>query len=169
MRKLFTHKKPNKMKQEIMNRVRFAMLLLMVSAIALKSFAEEEILWQGPDGKGDKIEALRIAFISQRLNLTPDEAQKFWPIYNQYTADLKKLRDNFGIGPGKPQLTAEQSLDFEQKKLDLKKSYKTKFEVVLGKEKVNTLYALEEEFKQKLKEMRDERGQHKGQGPQPNR
>ncbi len=117
------------------------------------------------DSKGDKIEALRIAFISQRLNLTPEEAQKFWPVYNQYHNDLKTLRDNFGMGPGKPSLTAEQSLDFEQKKLDLKKKYKAQFEAVIGKEKVNILYNLEEEFRQKLKELREERQERKGQGP----
>ncbi len=122
-----------------------------------------------PDGggKGDKIESLRIAFISQRLNLTPEEAQKFWPVYNQYHTDIKSLRNNFGMGPGKPQLTADQSIDFDQKKLDLRKKYKAQFEAVLGKEKVNILYNLEEEFKQKLKELRDERQQKRGQGPPP--
>ncbi len=150
------------MKSVMMRAVRSA-LMLVIGLVTVNSFA------QGPggSGKGDKIEALRVAFISQRLNLTPEEAQKFWPIYNQYVADMKKLRDNFGMGPDKPKLTAEQSLDFEQKKLDLKKSYKAKFETVIGKEKVNTLYALEEEFKQKLKEMREERQQQKGQGPPP--
>lgn len=150
------------MKRVMMNGARLA-LMLTITLITTNGFA------QGPGGggQGDKIEALRIAFISQRLNLTPEEAQKFWPVYNQYVADMKKLRDNFGMGPDKPKLTAEQSLDFEQKKLDLKKSYKAKFEAAIGKEKVNTLYALEEEFKQKLKEMREERQQSKGQGPPP--
>src|SRR3954471_13243532 len=108
----------------------------------------------GQPQQGEKIEALRIAFISQRLNLTPEEAQKFWPVYNQMHAEMKTLRNNFGMGPGKPQLTAEQSLDFEQKKLDLKKKYKAQFEAVLGKEKLNTFYSLEEEFRKKLQDLR---------------
>jgi len=105
------------------------------------------------EGRGDRIESLRIAFISQSLSLTP--------VYNQFHNDLKSLRNNFGMGPGKPQLTAEQSLDFEQKKLDLKKKYKAQFETVLGKEKLNTLYSLEEEFKKKLQELREERQQNR--------
>jgi hypothetical protein len=120
---------------------------------------------QAPAGKGERIEALRIAFISQRLNLTPEEAERFWPIYNQYHSELKTLRNNFGMGPGKPQLTAEQSLDFEQKKLDLKKKYKAQFEGALGKEKLNTLYNLEEEFRKKLQELREERQQNRGNTP----
>lgn len=131
--------------------------------VALLSMAQPP---QGGD-KREKIEALRIAFISERLNLTPEEAQKFWPVYNQYQTDLKSLRDNFGMGPGKPQLTADQALDFDQKKLDLKKKYKAQFETVIGKEKVNTLYNLEEEFRRKLQEMREQRKQNQvdGQGP----
>jgi hypothetical protein len=120
---------------------------------------------QAPAGKGERVEALRIAFISQRLNLTPEEAERFWPVYNQYHSELKTLRNNFGMGPGKPQLTAEQSLDFEQKKLDLKKKYKAQFEGALGKEKLNTLYNLEEEFRKKLQELREERQQNRGTTP----
>jgi len=122
----------------------------------------------GDGNKADKIEALRIAFISQQLNLTPQEAQTFWPVYNQYRGDLETLRKNFKQGPEAP-LTAEQQLDFEQKKLDLKKKYKGQFEAALGKTKVNQLYNLENEFHQKLKELKEQRQQMKGngQGPPP--
>src|SRR4029077_4442534 len=113
--------------------------------------------------KEDKIEALRIAWISQQLNLTPEEAQKFWPVYNAYRNDLQTLRKNFK--PGEGQLTAEEQLDFEQKKLDLKKKYKTEFEGALGKGKLNQLYGLEEKFHQKLKELREERQQMRGNNP----
>ena len=34
--------------------------------------------------KREQIQAQKIAFISTQLELTPDEAQKFWPIYNRY-------------------------------------------------------------------------------------
>lgn len=119
-----------------------------------------------PGGEG-KIESLRIAFISERLNLTPEEAQKFWPVYNQYMAEFKTLRDAAGFGPGKGEPTADQALEFEQKKLDLKKKYKTQFEAVIGKEKVGTLYHLEEEFRQKLRELHDQRQRENGGRPGP--
>jgi hypothetical protein len=31
--------------------------------------------------------------VAANLNLTPDEATKFWPVYDQYTADLVKIND----------------------------------------------------------------------------
>lgn len=108
--------------------------------------------------QGDRIEALRIAYISQQLNLTPEEAQKFWPVYNGYRADLESMRKNFG---GKD-LTAEQQLDFEQKKLDLKKKFKPQFESALGTQKLNQLYNLEHKFQERLKEIREQRMQQRG-------
>lgn len=124
----------------------------------------------GNDSKGDRIEALRIAFISQQLNLTPQEAQNFWPVYNQYRGDLETLRKNFKHSPETP-LTAEQQIDLEQKRLDLKKKYKNQFEGALGKTKINQLYNLENQFHQKLKELKEQRQQMRGnqQGPPPPR
>lgn len=104
----------------------------------------------------DKVEALRIAFITEKLSLTPDQAQKFWPIYNQLNDEMKKLRQQYKPAP-ETQLTADQTLEFDQKKLDVKKKYKAQFETVLGKDKVNTLYGLEEEFRRKMKDMHEQR------------
>ena len=41
---------------------------------------------------GEPSEALKIAYITNRLNLSPEEAQKFWPIYNNYSVELKVAR-----------------------------------------------------------------------------
>ena len=110
--------------------------------------------------KGDRVEALRVAFIAEQLNITPAEAQKFWPIYNQYRNDIETLRKNFRLQPDQ-ELTADQQIDMAQKKLDLKKKYKIQFENSLGKEKVDRLYNLENEFNQKVKATRDQRQQQK--------
>ncbi|AEL28056.1 Spy/CpxP family protein refolding chaperone [Cyclobacterium marinum] len=32
----------------------------------------------------EKLEAARVAFITNRLSLSPDQAAKFWPLYNEY-------------------------------------------------------------------------------------
>ncbi len=42
--------------------------------------------------KKEKIEALKIAFITQKLDLTSKEAQQFWPIYNESQEKIQKLR-----------------------------------------------------------------------------
>jgi Spy/CpxP family protein refolding chaperone len=163
--KVFTNFKCRRMKKIIMN----AAILLAV-VFTTNVFAQTPPAAQpqgpGPD-RGEKIEALRIAFITQELNLTPQEAQKFWPVYNQYRGDMKTLHDNFKPAQGGAQLTAEQQLDFEQKKLDLKKRYKAQFEGAVGKDKVNQLYNIEQKFHEKLKELRDQRQQQRGGGQGP--
>jgi len=100
----------------------------------------------------EKVEAMRIAFITNRLDLSPEEAKLFWPIYNNYRHDLTTLRRNFfPMDDGTdPHLDAERQLDFEQKKLDLKKKYTVQFAQVIGKEKVNKLVSAEEDFKRLL-------------------
>ena len=43
------------------------------------------------DKKREKIEVQKIAFITKQLDLTPEEAQKFWPVYNQFSDAKKQL------------------------------------------------------------------------------
>ena len=40
----------------------------------------------------DNIEALHTAFITEKLNLSRDESQKFWPVYNDYRNDLDAIK-----------------------------------------------------------------------------
>ncbi|GAA4281117.1 hypothetical protein GCM10022260_15380 [Gaetbulibacter aestuarii] len=40
----------------------------------------------------DQIRSLKVAFITERLNLTPKEAQEFWPIYNAYDDQMVKIK-----------------------------------------------------------------------------
>ncbi len=40
----------------------------------------------------DKIKTLKIAFITERLNLSSEEAQTFWPIYNDHETKIEALR-----------------------------------------------------------------------------
>ncbi|WPR77619.1 hypothetical protein [Algoriphagus sp. NG3] len=58
-------------------------------------------LAQRPEGRYDreKLDAARVAFITTRLNLTPDQAEKFWPIYNVFEESRdKNLREMIDLG-----------------------------------------------------------------------
>jgi len=121
------------------------------------------------------IQAQKIAFITQELNLTPDEAKVFWPVYNEYDAkrhELKKLFKNSG-GFKKTDIDklteseANQILDNQiieaQKYLDLRKEYHAKFKSVLPAVKVLKLYDAERDFQKILMEKIRE---HKQSNPQ---
>ena len=148
--------------KKIFTYIKQAALLLLVLLAGI-NVGQAQVPYQAPNSNNqsakDKIEALRIAFISQQLNLTPEEAQKFWPVYNAYRSESEGLHKSYP-----PQPTADQQLESEQKKLDLKKKYKPQFEAALGTEKLNQLYNLERKFQEKLKEIREQRQQQHGGG-----
>jgi hypothetical protein len=100
----------------------------------------------------DKIEQLRLNYITRELDLTGEELGKFTPIYQQYVADMRSLRQNF-----MPQndadvstLTVDRQLEFEQKKLDLKKRFVPQFERAIGHNKLNRMVHAEENFKRNV-------------------
>lgn len=89
--------------------------------------------------KQENIEALKVAFLSKELTLTPGEAQKFWPLYNQYFIALKLLKKD----------TADV-LERDEKILNLRKSYKESFSKILGPQRTNNVYRAEGKFHQLL-------------------
>lgn len=105
----------------------------------------------------DRIEAQRVAFITQRLRLTADEAQLFWPIYNEYEADLKALKEEQPFRPEIMKMSDEEAedflrktLDLEQRELDLRKHYISRFRSVLPIQKVAMLGHVERAFNREL-------------------
>jgi hypothetical protein len=108
------------------------------------------------------IEAQRIAFITQELNLTPDEAKVFWPVYNEYDAKRHELKKSLKDADGLHKIEIEKLTEKEasqlldnqiieaQKLLDLRKEYHAKFKSVLPAVKVLQLYDAEREFQKML-------------------
>jgi hypothetical protein len=92
----------------------------------------------GDETRAEKIEALKIAFITQKLQLTTDEAQKFWPVYNQYENEIRSLQLGNRNGP---------ALENEEKLLNIRKKYKGSFEKVIGPLKLNKLFNAERDFR----------------------
>lgn len=88
---------------------------------------------------GNRLEALKIAYITNKLNLTPDEAQKFWPIYNQYSVELKVTRLK-AINNQSSEIELDESI------LNIRKKYSVLFNDVLPPKKVNTFFKSEKEF-----------------------
>jgi Spy/CpxP family protein refolding chaperone len=143
--------------------------ILLISFIFLSavSFAQQ----QNPkprrdkeqrEEKRDNIESMKIAFLTKKLNLTPEEAQQFWPVYNQYTDKLQELRrkrrmenkeakHNFEeMSDKEVEHAVDNEIVFRQKELDIQKEYHAKFKSVLPIKKVAKLYEAEEQFKKVL-------------------
>ena len=150
----------------------FMSCLLMIGAVS-------PVFSQGP-GKGpdrEDIESMKIAFLTRRLNLTPDEARKFWPVYNQFSEELKVIRenrnkaakdtkDNFEtLSDKEVEKNVDGEITFRQQELDLLKKYHNQFKQTLPIKKVAKLYRAEEDFKKELLErIKERRAQRAGQG-----
>lgn len=101
----------------------------------------------------DKIEAMRIGFITQRLALTPEESQQFWPLYNQYNDRLKQIR--LDAKSQRPLITLNDeetekfimsNFDKDIKQIELKKEYFVKYKKILNVRRVALLQTAERDF-----------------------
>jgi hypothetical protein len=103
--------------------------------------------------EGGRVEALKIAYLTKKLNLSPEEAQKFWPIYNKYSDEIRKVRIE-------SRQNKEAELPMEEKILNIRKRYNGEFNKALSTEKVNSFFRAEKEFGGYLqKEIQERRNQ----------
>ena len=110
-------------------------ICFLLAFIAITVFAKAQETQNGSQKKQENIEALKVAFLSKELVLTPDEAQKFWPLYDQYSKELKLLKkDNSDV------------LERDEKVLNLRKKYRDPFAKILGAQRVNDMYKAESKF-----------------------
>lgn len=128
---------------------------------------------QGPDERRERIQSLKIAYITEKLNLTPQEAQVFWPVFNEYEARRNEIEESLGRrGPEtRPDIAGMSDsevdkfitdhLNQEYKLTDLKKEYYEKLKEVLPIKKILKLFEAEESFKRMLLE-RLQRNQQEG-------
>ncbi len=117
----------------------------------------------------DKVETFKVGFLTDRLNLTSEEAKVFWPVYNKYQDELETLRKtrrenlvnakmNFDeMDSNEIEKAVDHELAFRQNELDVLKKYHPQFKQVLPIKKVAKLYKAEEDFKRKLLDMIQER------------
>ena len=131
------------------------LIILLFVFLTNFSFSQNE-------SKNDKVEAMKIAFLTNKLNLTAKEAQLFWPLYNEYNQKMETLRkakkseyDEIKSKNGTPtdkEITAymEEVFITKQKELDLQKEYYNKYTKILSMKKVAQLYQAENQFKKEL-------------------
>jgi hypothetical protein len=110
---------------------------IVISAFAAKAQDAPPV---DENQKQEKIQALYVAYITQQLALTPDEAQKFWPVHTQFTNDLKAVKSDL------PELEKQQAI------LNIKKKYQDNFNRVLGPGRCERFFKMDGEFKRKLLE-----------------
>lgn len=115
------------------------LLIMLAIFLGVSVFAVAQDDNADDEKQGGRVYTLMVAYLTKELNLTPEEAQKFWPIYNQYRTEIRKTRIDGRVNK-------EKEIDIEEKLLKIRKRYDTEFEKALSKEKVNRLFKAEKQF-----------------------
>jgi len=110
----------------------------------------------------EKIKAEKVSFFTSKLDLTPIEAQAFWPVYNEFEKkrfDIQRQIHEFERMPDEKftnlseseieKMTSNYIGSFEKEAL-LLKEYNKQFLKVLPKKKVLMMYRTENEFRSHL-------------------
>ncbi len=139
------------------------MLIVLLLAVTL-SFGQNR-----PDK--DKIKSLKVAFITERLDLSTKEAQAFWPIYNEYEEKREalrqkersqirnKIKESENLSEKEADQLLKQYLSFEEEEEELDKAFIENITKVISAKKTLLLLRSEEEFKRQLiKQYRQKRG-----------
>ena len=140
--------------------MRKLLALIVIICTALSTFAQP-----GPDSsrrqqKAQKIKAIYVAYMTQELSLTETEAQKFWPVCNEYEKELKATHKG-----NMDEIAKEEAI------LNIRKKYQERYIKILGKDRTNSFFRKDAEFKKRMvdrmKEMRGKGGmggRQKGEG-----
>ncbi|MFT4663692.1 MAG: hypothetical protein ACI8YQ_000169 [Polaribacter sp.] len=109
--------------------------------------------------KEERIRSLRIAFLTEKLQLTPQEAEKFWPIYNEYEKERRTLRKDYRKEKKGAELSVveadamvDASFELQEKQLKLKRTYYDRMKKVIPSQKLVALDRAEKEFRKKVVE-----------------
>jgi hypothetical protein len=116
----------------------------------------------------EKLNTYKIAFFTQRLNLTSAEAEKFWPVYNDYqekriAIQIERQKLNKNLNQNELNMSEKEMIEagdkmisFQVQEASLSQEYHKKFREILSPTKVVRLYQAENQYRQQLlNELRD--------------
>lgn len=121
--------------------------------------------WSQGGGQLERIKAFKTGYLTQELDLSSAEAEKFWPVYNEYEKKIfglriekrKAQRDKMKSMGGPEALTDAEAKDFleglfenESDVLETKRELYGELEKVLSPKKLLILYKAEADFNRRL-------------------
>ena len=136
-------------------------LVLTLTALGLRA--------QNPSTM-ERVEAAKIALITERLELTPEQAEKFWPIYREFSEQQRNLRKEFNnlrtnhnpqtASEEENQKMLEMGMQIKERQLGLERTYSERMQQVITTRQLMSLRKAEDDFKEMLmKRIREQQGQ----------
>lgn len=114
-------------------------------------------------GKHERIKALKTTYITEKLSLTSAEAEKFWPVYNNYDEKFYEIRkkerndiykklknDLVSLSEAEANTLIDQSLSLEKESLELRTEMIAELRKAISPKKIIILKKAEDDFKREL-------------------
>ncbi|PSL49820.1 hypothetical protein CLV51_1011157 [Chitinophaga niastensis] len=155
--------------------------IIWIALFTLLTTASVSSAQQGSDDATEKIKAIQIQYLAKKLDLSPEEAQKFWPVYNNYTQEVEQLiaerhqkKELEKLPTANPDDVAKKNMDkelgYEKRMLDIRSRYTTEFQRVLPGRKAGMVFKSEREFRTiMINHLNTQRMNRMGQGGGPKR
>lgn len=159
------------------SRVFGPLLLVLLILLAGKAFAQPDKDKDLGKEKQEKLKALKVSYLTTKLDLTTAEAEKFWPIYNEYEEakfkiyaevhkeQRKALKELDNLSDAEVNQMLDKYLSTKQYEADLEKKYYAKFRTVLPPKKVAKLIRADHDFKREVLRHMRECGTDDNDGP----
>lgn len=142
-------------KLKTMKNIWIAMLLLFIPAL---------LYAQDRGNRNEEIESYKIAYLTQKLDLSSGEAKIFWPIYNDWQKELSALRSERNKNVISFRKTEEiealsdneihalitNEINYKQRNLNIEKKYYNRLKSSLPLKVVGKYYRAQETFKKEL-------------------
>jgi Skp family chaperone for outer membrane proteins len=135
----------------------------LITIICIFLFSIISISAQVKKGSREKIKAIKASYLTEQLNLSSEEAEKFWPIYNEYNKNQHAIRNelrtelkpNFKIGidsisEEKAEKLVALKINISKKIYESDIDFLAKIKKVLPFKKILKLQIAEMEFGRKL-------------------
>jgi Spy/CpxP family protein refolding chaperone len=144
--------------------------IVVLMLLANVTFAQKGNNKKNHDGKNhslmkpegfEKLKALKIGFITEKLKLSSEQATNFWPVYNEFDAKRMELRlearDKIQAAPDDASKRLDEIEALRKKEFILESDYSARFRKVLTPQQALDLYKVEIEFREMLLRERQER------------
>jgi len=135
--------------------------LLLLSLICCAPFLGFS---QNRSDRNSEIESYKIAYLTQKLELSPDDAKTFWPIYTEYQKEqsvlrkeksekmisLRKIDEIDKLSDAQVSTLLSNEFSYKQKELNLERKYYNIFKTKLPIKTLGKYYRAQETFKREL-------------------
>lgn len=139
------------------NKMKSIITFLLAFIFLIPAMAQDEEMPVKDPKAMERIKAARIAYITEKLGLTPAEAEKFWPVYNEFDKKREAIKLEARLARKNPDATKSveenqkaaiaQQHEFRQKELNLEKDYSGRLLNVVSAQKVMSLPKAEKDFR----------------------